>query len=715
MKISRSPSLVPTAHAKSSAPLAPSDALAIESPLSRRAMRARQRTLGSLMALTSALVMTGCVAEPDRDLGAEGDVEETTQGLTASTSDSMSITDKHSNMCLDVWGASTADGAAVHQGTCNGGNNQKLRLVPAGDSYYNAVVEHSGKCVDVANASTADGAAIRQITCNGGDNQKFRVADNYDGYHWLVAKHSGKCLDVADASMSNSGRIQQFSCHGRSNQKFKLQGRKFYNIKPVDSGLCFDVAGASSASGAPIMQGDCHGGDNQRFDLYLQSNGYYHIVNKNSGKCVDVDSASTAGGAEVKQSDCHSGDNQMFHALDLGNGRYSFVARHSGKCLDVGMASTADAAPIKEADCNGGTTQQLTLDELAPPKETTPPIHEITNYGDFAGLKHIVAHDPDVIKNLATLAQMLGFAFPNGTQTTTVGEGFDVTPEGDSYVIQAHHSPSDANAGGYRPYERLKITLSDFRTVIDPGTFVYGQPVITSLLPCVLAVYTASNAGDVDDVMTHEFEYTLSTTTSHATNVSFNSGFSVAISRSAQIPFSGQNGATCEATTEFNFSSDRGWSDQTSTTEIQTISSSYTGTIPAQSKREIALMVLESASRIDYTASAKLAFNVAFTGYLRSEGNARSDHPTSSPTVTLTFGNKDAGVSGLQDILDQYDHSEIDGYSSVDWKWAKIANGAAIRDVMRVSRGDIGVPLSGGFVQVQGTSTYISAQAPQPL
>ncbi|XYH93542.1 RICIN domain-containing protein [Sorangium sp. So ce1128] len=82
---------------------------------------------------------------------------------------------RHSGKCLDVNGASTADGAAVQQWTCNGGSNQQWQLQSAGSGYYRVVARHSGKCLDVVRSSTADGAAVQQYACNGGSNQQWET------------------------------------------------------------------------------------------------------------------------------------------------------------------------------------------------------------------------------------------------------------------------------------------------------------------------------------------------------------------------------------------------------------------------------------------------------------------------------------------------------------------------------------------------------------
>ncbi|APR88314.1 Alpha-glucosidase [Minicystis rosea] len=669
----------------------------------------QQRTLG-LVALTGAIMMTGCAADsaPGAELDAQEETEETAEALTASAGTSTSFTAKHSGLCMDVWGASTGDAVPVKQGTCNGGSSQRISLKPVGGGYYNLIFEHSGKCMDIPYGSTANGAEIQQHACNGGENQKFRVVDNYDGYHWIVAKNSGKCLDVVNASTAHNTTIQQYTCHGGNNQKFKLTGRRFYNVKPVNSGLCFDVNLASIDNDAIVMQGNCHGGDNQRFELFDKGNGYYTLVNKNSGKCVDVDHALTADGTSVIQSECHDGDNQMFQAVDLGNGKYKLVAKHSGKCLDVWLASTANAAPIKQGTCNGGTNQQFTLDELEPQLEDKPPVLTFNEYTNLGYLKQSVANDPTVIRNLATVAHMMGFAWAGGTQTPYLGQGFDpaVLDTDGNYTIQAHYDANDPYAAGYRAGERLKIKLSNFRTVIDGSKFNYSNPLITSLEPSVMSQYVAKNHNNFTTNMSTTFSYTLSTAKSHTTTHGVSESLKLSVKKTT--PPGG-----LEFAAEFTVTGTHQWQDSTINTESDLLSNTYSSPVPALSQQEIDLMVLKTQSSIDYTTAAYVAFDITFTGFLRAGENARTDHPTDRPTVSLTFGNDD--FSGIEDIYKHYTDRGIVGNSTYDWSWAAITYGTLMRDTMRFCKGDIGVPVSGRFVQVKGTNAYAEGLATQPL
>jgi hypothetical protein len=141
----------------------------------------------------------------------------------------------HSGKCVDVTGASIANGVPVQQWNCVGAAqfNQQWALVQVGNpdvgggqQDYEIVSRQSGKCLDVAGASMADGAAVQQWECLGSNQQNQRVRlrnTGTPGYHRLIFRHSGKCLDVTDVSTANGARLQQWTCvGGQTNQGFTI-------------------------------------------------------------------------------------------------------------------------------------------------------------------------------------------------------------------------------------------------------------------------------------------------------------------------------------------------------------------------------------------------------------------------------------------------------------------------------------------------------------
>jgi len=130
---------------------------------------------------------------------------------------------RHSNMCLDVHGASLADAAPVIQWPCNGGGNQRWRVESAGNGYVHLIATHSGKALDVFGASTADGAQAIQWPPHEGENQQWTLESVGGGYYRLLARHSGKALDVFGASTEAGAAVIQWQPHGGDNQQWLLR------------------------------------------------------------------------------------------------------------------------------------------------------------------------------------------------------------------------------------------------------------------------------------------------------------------------------------------------------------------------------------------------------------------------------------------------------------------------------------------------------------
>ncbi|MFG1719811.1 ricin-type beta-trefoil lectin domain protein [Micromonospora chalcea] len=113
------------------------------------------------------------------------------------------------NRCLDVNGASQADGAVVQIWDCNGGPNQQWTV-----GTNNQLTVYGNKCLDVP--GTASGSRARIMTCTGGGNQQWRI--NADGT--IVGVGSGLCLDVNGQGTTNGTAVQIWTCNGGNNQRW---------------------------------------------------------------------------------------------------------------------------------------------------------------------------------------------------------------------------------------------------------------------------------------------------------------------------------------------------------------------------------------------------------------------------------------------------------------------------------------------------------------
>ncbi|MFD9499806.1 family 16 glycosylhydrolase [Streptomyces sp. NPDC060035] len=115
-------------------------------------------------------------------------------------------------MCVDVAGASNADGTPIQLHGCNGVDAQKWTLADDGS------VRALGKCLDVQGGSTADGAVVQLYTCNGTGAQKWVHTQAGD----LTNTGANKCLDATGGSSADGTRLQIWTCTGAANQKWTV-------------------------------------------------------------------------------------------------------------------------------------------------------------------------------------------------------------------------------------------------------------------------------------------------------------------------------------------------------------------------------------------------------------------------------------------------------------------------------------------------------------
>jgi hypothetical protein len=115
--------------------------------------------------------------------------------------------------CLDVEGGSSTDGTRVILWPCNGGINQRWKVLRDGK-----VLGIDGKCLDVRGGSSENGAPVIIWACHSGDNQRWEITDKGE-----LRGTGKKCLDPSGWGAANGAPIILWPCHGRSNQWWKAR------------------------------------------------------------------------------------------------------------------------------------------------------------------------------------------------------------------------------------------------------------------------------------------------------------------------------------------------------------------------------------------------------------------------------------------------------------------------------------------------------------
>ncbi|MFG2643326.1 RICIN domain-containing protein [Streptomyces sp. NPDC048370] len=128
--------------------------------------------------------------------------------------------------------------------------------------------EHSGQCLEVADWSKANGAAVRQWPCTGGDNQKWHrySQQNDTGAFYYVNANSGKCLEIGGWGRNNGATANQWDCHWGLNQVFRGQYSLYMDSAYV-YGKCLEIADWSTQPGAPARLWSCTYQPNQTFSI----------------------------------------------------------------------------------------------------------------------------------------------------------------------------------------------------------------------------------------------------------------------------------------------------------------------------------------------------------------------------------------------------------------------------------------------------------------
>jgi poly(3-hydroxybutyrate) depolymerase len=115
--------------------------------------------------------------------------------------------------------------------------------------------EASGRCLDVSGASSANGTQVQIWDCHTGTNQQFTQ-------NGATLQVMGRCLDVPTNAAAGA-RVQIWDCNGGSNQQWSLTASG--TITNTQTGLCLDVNGAGTTNGTAAIVWTCHGGTNQRW------------------------------------------------------------------------------------------------------------------------------------------------------------------------------------------------------------------------------------------------------------------------------------------------------------------------------------------------------------------------------------------------------------------------------------------------------------------
>lgn len=206
--------------------------------------------------------------------------------------------------------------------TSNGSNAQKYRFTSVGNATYRITNVNSGKALDVYGGSTANGAAFQQYDSNGTSAQQWTVRNYGSGKVTLISVNANKAVDIPGGNATQQTKLQMYTPNGTAAQQWTISkvstprermdatadshrkdlpdGTYAFGSK-LKTSMKVDVAGASKSDSANVRLWGGNGTNAQKWKVTHDGNGYVTLISVNSGKVLDVYGASTANGANVQQ------------------------------------------------------------------------------------------------------------------------------------------------------------------------------------------------------------------------------------------------------------------------------------------------------------------------------------------------------------------------------------------------------------------------------
>ncbi|WP_340377422.1 non-reducing end alpha-L-arabinofuranosidase family hydrolase [Streptomyces sp. SS7] len=151
-------------------------------------------------------VMNALKAAPGTNPG--GTTGGTTGGTGTGTGEIKGVA---SGRCVDINGASTANGTQAQLWDCHGQTNQRWTYTSS-----KQLKVYGNKCLAAKAGNTGNGTAVVISDCDGSAGQQWNI--NTDGT--IAGVRSGRCLDAVGAGTANGTKIQLYSCWSGGNQKW---------------------------------------------------------------------------------------------------------------------------------------------------------------------------------------------------------------------------------------------------------------------------------------------------------------------------------------------------------------------------------------------------------------------------------------------------------------------------------------------------------------
>lgn len=345
------------------------------------------------------------------------------------------ITNKNSNLCLAIKGATRNNGEEGTQWTCDGNADKNWKLIDAGSGYFKIQNENSNLFLAVGGASRDNGGRGVQYADQGQQDILWRFIDAGAGFHKIQNKNSGLFLGIGGGARTGGADLIQWGDEGQEDVKWKLTSDAIqvspgkYTIQS-ELGRFLDVKGASPSPRTPIWIWDNNGSNGQKWNL-VQADGEYFYIQSELGTYLDIKESSPNVRAEVWTWSLNRGNGQKWKLEPAGNDYY-YIRSALGTYLDVKEANPNAGAQVWMWSKNESKGQKWKFHRI---ENSVPPQIVSVTPGDYfikSGLGHRYL---DVKEANASIRTPIWTWFFSGGN----GQKWKIIPRGDgSYLIQSH-------------------------------------------------------------------------------------------------------------------------------------------------------------------------------------------------------------------------------------------------------------------------------------
>lgn len=278
-------------------------------------------------------------------------------------------TDKSSFCYLDIAGVEmpAANGTNVLlSGPLSDPPSVDIWTLTYSGGFYTITQKGTNMALDVHNASREQGANVKVWPSASNSAQKWAISSNGRNGYRLQAKVSGFSLDVEGGGTTSGTNVWQYSNNDSDAQSWffipykpaqPVANGRYILLSAADTGYELDVVGDTGdiAHNTNVrMWADTALSRFNSFDVVALDNGYYKLIHAASGKALDVANAVSTNNANVAVCTANGSLAQQWAITKNGSG-YVLRARCSGLALDA--SGIKDGANVYQHYYHGKANQ----------------------------------------------------------------------------------------------------------------------------------------------------------------------------------------------------------------------------------------------------------------------------------------------------------------------------------------------------------------------